>query len=86
MEPQPVPPAPDPVQALFDTHVHLLDGQFDADREAVLAALPAAGVTRALEAGNVPWAAVWPDNEASLALEHAMGFEVAPADGLWYVS
>lgn len=50
MEPRPVPPAPDPVQALFDTHVHLLDEQFDADREAVLAALPAAGVTRALEA------------------------------------
>ena len=48
--------------------------------------LAAAQVTRVLEAGNVPWAAVWPDNEASLALERAMGFEVAPADGLWYVS
>ena len=48
--------------------------------------LAAAKVAQVLAAGNVPWAAVWPDNEASLALERAMGFEVAPADGLWYVS
>ena len=48
--------------------------------------LAAAKVARTLDAGNVPWAAVWPDNEASLALERSMGFEVAPADGLWYVS
>lgn len=49
-------------------------------------ALAAAKVAGTLAAGNVPWAAVWPDNEASLALERSMGFHVAPADGLWYVS
>ena len=35
---------------LFETHMHLLDERFDDDRDAVAAALPAAGVTRALEA------------------------------------
>lgn len=48
--------------------------------------LAAAKIARTIEAGNVAWAAVWPDNEASLALERSMGFEVAPADRLWYVS
>ena len=31
---------------IFDTHAHYDDSQFDADREEVLAGLPAAGVTR----------------------------------------
>ena len=35
---------------LFETHMHLLDERFDGDREAVAAALPQHGVTRALEA------------------------------------
>lgn len=35
---------------LFDTHAHLLDGRFDADRGEVIAALGAAGVAHALEA------------------------------------
>ncbi len=35
---------------LFDTHAHLLDERFDADREALLAALPAAGIRYVLEA------------------------------------
>lgn len=48
--------------------------------------LAAAQIARTLAAGNVPWATVWPDNEASLALERKMGFEIAPADGLWCVS
>ncbi len=43
---------------LFDTHVHLLDERFDADRGALCQALPEAGVARALEActeaGDIP--------------------------------
>lgn len=49
-------------------------------------ALAAAKVARHLAAGQTPWAEVWPDNEASLALERAMGFEVRPADEFWVVA
>ena len=35
---------------LFDTHAHLLDEQFDADREAILLQLPAQGVVHVMEA------------------------------------
>ena len=35
---------------LFDTHAHLLDERFDADREAVIAALPGAGISAVVEA------------------------------------
>lgn len=35
---------------LFDTHAHLLDEQFDADREAILSQLPAQGVVHVMEA------------------------------------
>ena len=35
---------------IFDTHAHLLDEQFDADREAVVASLPAAGIAHVMEA------------------------------------
>ena len=35
---------------IFDTHAHLLDEQFDADREQLLAALPAAGIAHVMEA------------------------------------
>ncbi len=35
---------------LFDTHAHLLDEQFDADREALIAALPEAGIAHVMEA------------------------------------
>lgn len=35
---------------IFDTHAHLLDEQFDADREAVIASLPAAGIAHVMEA------------------------------------
>lgn len=48
--------------------------------------LAAAKVAATVEAGNVAWAAVWPDNDASLALERSMGFSVADTGGLWYVS
>ena len=36
--------------------------------------------------GELAWAEVWPENDASLALERAMGFEVRPEDALWFVS
>ncbi|HAM34398.1 MAG TPA: hydrolase TatD [Elusimicrobia bacterium] len=39
---------------LFDSHVHLTDPQFDADREAVLARAAAAGVSRLVEIGDCP--------------------------------
>lgn len=36
---------------LFDTHAHLDDGAFDADREALLAAIPAAGMDLVMNPG-----------------------------------
>ena len=35
---------------LFDTHAHLLDEQFDADREELIASLPEAGIAHVMEA------------------------------------
>ena len=35
---------------LFDTHAHLLDEQFDADREILIASLPEAGIAHVMEA------------------------------------
>ena len=35
---------------IFDTHAHLLDEQFDADREQLLVSLPAAGIAHVMEA------------------------------------
>ena len=35
---------------IFDTHAHLLDEQFDADREELLASLPDAGIAKVMEA------------------------------------
>ena len=35
---------------LFDTHAHLLDDQFETDRNAIISALPAAGVRGFVEA------------------------------------
>ena len=35
---------------IFDTHAHLLDEAFDADRGALIAALPEAGICRVMEA------------------------------------
>ena len=35
---------------LFDTHAHLLDEQFDADRETLIASLPEAGIAHVMEA------------------------------------
>lgn len=35
---------------IFDTHAHLLDEQFDEDREELIASLPAAGVAYVMEA------------------------------------
>lgn len=49
-------------------------------------ALVRAQLARQLDEGHTPWAEVWPDNEASLALERAMGFTVLPADQMWFVS
>ena len=49
-------------------------------------ALAGAQVARQLGMGWRPWAEVWPDNKASLALERAMGFEVRPAERFWVVA
>lgn len=35
---------------IFDTHAHLLDEQFDADRQALIASLPKAGIAHVMEA------------------------------------
>ena len=35
---------------LFDTHAHLLDEQFDTDREAIIASLPENGIAHVMEA------------------------------------
>ena len=55
-------------------------------REGWGTALVLAKVADHLSRGERPWAEVWPDNEASLALERKLGFVVLPADGLWFVS
>ena len=36
---------------IFDTHAHYDSGSFNADRDAVLSALPAAGVTLVVNPG-----------------------------------
>ena len=48
--------------------------------------LAAAKVRQLLDEGRLPWAEVWPDNEASLALERSMGFEILGSGSLWYAS
>ena len=35
---------------IFDTHAHLLDEAFDADRDELIASLPEKGVTHVMEA------------------------------------
>lgn len=35
---------------IFDTHAHLLDEQFDADRDSLIASLPEAGIANVMEA------------------------------------
>ena len=49
-------------------------------------ALAGAKIRQVLAAGRTPWAEVWPDNDASLALLRSMGLEVLPAEGMWFVS
>ena len=39
-----------------------------------------------LDEGMVPWAEVWPENEASRSLMEKAGFSCAPADGMWFIS
>ena len=58
----------------------------DHRRQGGGSALAAAKVARTLELGQTPWAEVWPDNTASLALEKRMGFEVYPASQFWVVA
>ena len=55
-------------------------------REGWATALVSAKVARLLEEGRLPWAEVWPENAASLALEKKMGFEVRSADEFWIVA
>ena len=45
---------PGRVAYFFDTHAHLTDPQFDADRDAVLARAEACGVNRLVEIGDSP--------------------------------
>jgi len=54
---------------IFDTHAHYSSRQFDADRDAVLAALPAAGVAGVLECATHSG-----DAPAVLALAHRYPF------------
>ena len=49
-------------------------------------ALLAAKVAQQLDEGMVPWAEVWPENEASRSLMEKAGFSCAPADGMWFIS
>ncbi len=63
-----------------------LQVQEDHRRQGWGTALTAAKVARTLEAGGTPWAEVWPENDASLALERSMGFGIRPADRFWVVA
>lgn len=49
-------------------------------------ALVSAKLQQQCAAGQQPWAEVWPENAASLALCRSMGFEVAPANRYWVVT
>ena len=49
-------------------------------------ALAAAKIRQRLGEGRLPWAEVLPDNDASLALELSMGFDILESGRLWYVS
>ena len=49
-------------------------------------ALAKAKIAQLIERGAVPWAEVWPDNAASLALERSLGLVVRPADEFWVVA
>lgn len=64
----------------------LLEVVLEARRRGWGRALAAAKVRQLLDEGRLPWAEVWPDNDASLALARAMGFEVREGERLWYVS
>ena len=63
-----------------------LQVQEDHRRQGWGTALTAAKIVRTLEAGGTPWAEVWPENDASLALDRSMGFEIRPADRFWVVA
>ena len=58
----------------------------EARRRGWGSALAAAKVRQLLGEGRLPWAEVWPDNDASLALELSMGFDILERGQLWYVS
>ena len=58
----------------------------EARRRGWGSALAAAKVRQLLGEGRLPWAEVWPDNDASLALELSMGFDILESGQLWYVS
>jgi TatD DNase family protein len=63
--------------ALFDTHTHLCDPQFDADRDAVLERAAEAGVARIVEIADAP--SEW---EKALALARARPGRVRCSLGL----
>lgn len=58
----------------------------DARRRGWGSALAAAKIRQLLVEGRLPWAEVLPDNDASLALELSMGFDILESGRLWYVS
>lgn len=58
----------------------------DARRRGWGSALAAAKIRQLLGEGRLPWAEVLPDNDASLALELSMGFDILESGRLWYVS
>ena len=62
---------------LFDTHVHLDDERYDSDREALIAALPGAGVERCVTIG-----ADMASSQAALALAARYPGQLRAAVGL----
>lgn len=62
---------------LFDTHTHLCDGQFGADRDAVLSRARSSGVSRLVEIADAP--SEW---DAALALAEANPEQVRCSLGL----
>lgn len=62
---------------LFDTHAHLADAQFDADRDAALARARAAGVARVVEIADSP-----DDWDKCLAIARAHPAQVRVSLGL----
>ncbi len=69
-----------------DGSIGLLEVFEEHRREGWGTALMLAKANQQLAEGLVPWAEVWPENAASVSLMKSIGFEVLPANQMWFVA